>query len=1036
MESVGFVHLHTHSHFSATGLASPRALVERAARLGMKALALTDHNSLAGFFPFLDACESHGIKPLIGCELSILPHDARRYQKRVHHLTLLAESEKGYRNLCRLVSLAHREGGPSSPYVKFEQFSEHCSDLIALTGCARSELFALLSKKKADETEKYLTRLARVVGVNNIYFEIQDRGHPLQKEVNTDLLELAEFLEFPTVITHNVHYLDQLDSIAHACLCGEPPDDSTRAAAWGQGIKTSHFASAGEMFERFNHLRDAFSNTARIAERCDGALIPKGDLYPVLTFPRGEDARSFLWRECFEAAPRRFGQLDENLKKQINEGYDDIIREGLAAHLVFLFRAARHLDAKGLPRGPGRGQLITNPISYVLGLSQIDPKLYPFVRQPWRAVGERFPLLELEVPERASDCVRQHLRDTYGPGSVAEIGFFSLPTRKNIFREICAWAGLTEAEADSMFEEFPAKSDLIAAREEVRALPPDEHRAQNPKVLAFIFALLQTRPVGPQSGSGRFVVSAGPLDDIVALTHTEDSPLPLTTFDDDALDRLGLPRFQLLHPPLLETLDQILRWASADHLQPLRLDQLPLDENTVFDLLNQGKTNGIEPFWSITTKAILRDANPRTLPQLVKCYADAHRRRRRANPGDLLDHVPRCLMGYWIAYFKALYPVSFWATILSRTYQHHRAFPILLREALAQGIVIRPPDINDSAYEFSQLRDQLQAGLMVVRGVGERIHSEISRARGGGRFDSFQSFCEAINPQIVRHAVLANLIGAGALDCFGLHRSQLLAVLEHALEVSRRSHPPDAGDATFFGLASLNYENRTREFDLPDLPEFPPEKKAALEIETIGFSLTQDPLLAFKPLLKIMRPHLPEQITPKLIGKEIWLAGFADRLEDDGPHVEPPSFAAILDLEGLPVSLHEGDLASARRVLEQSGPILVRGIVERRNGGLYLKSSELHSLADIQEKSSQTSQLIIALADIERKKARDLSSLFKAYPGISSVVVKGAESPPPSWVKRIQSFKVLVCPPLLADLRSLIGSARIETEGGSSIVES
>ncbi|MFH0792514.1 MAG: PHP domain-containing protein, partial [bacterium] len=696
MESAGFVHLHTHSHFSPTGLASPRQLVERAARLGMKALALTDHNSLAGFFPFLDACETNGIKPIIGCELSILPFDARRYQNRIHHLTLLAETERGYRNLCRLVSLAHHEGGPSNPYLRFDQFSEHCSELIALTGCARSELFTLLADKKPTETEKYLTRLANVVGVSNIYFEVQDRGHPLQKEVNANLLELAEFLEFPTVVTHNVHYLDPLDAIAQACLRPLPRDDPSILSAWEEGRRVAHFATASEMEQRVAHVPEALANTARIAERCDGALIPKGDLYPVLTFPRGEDARSFLWRESFEAAPRRFGQLDEGLKKQINEGYDDIIREGLAAHLVFLFRVAHHLDAKGLPRGPGRGHLITNPVSYVLGLSQIDPKLYPFVRQPWRAVGERYPLLELEVPERASETVRQYLRDTYGPSSVAEIGLFSSRSRKSLFREIAAWAGLTEAEADSLYDEIPAKSEPISAREEVRVLPPDQRRAQNPKVLAFILALLQSRPVGPQHGSARFVVSAGPLDDIVALTYSEPSSAALTQCDDEALDRLGLPRLQLLHPPLLETLDQILHWASADQLEPLRLDLLPLDENSVFDLLNQGKTNGIEPFWSITMKAILRDANPRSLPQLVKCYADAHRRRRRAATGDLLDHVPRCLMGYWVAYFKALYPVSFCATLLSRTYEHHRAFPVLLREALAQEIAIRPPDINDS----------------------------------------------------------------------------------------------------------------------------------------------------------------------------------------------------------------------------------------------------------------------------------------------------------------------------------------------------
>ncbi|MFH0794702.1 MAG: hypothetical protein V2A74_11785, partial [bacterium] len=379
-------------------------------------------------------------------------------------------------------------------------------------------------------------------------------------------------------------------------------------------------------------------------------------------------------------------------------------------------------------------------------------------------------------------------------------------------------------------------------------------------------------------------------------------------------------------------------------------------------------------------------------------------------------------------YFKALYPVSFCATLLSRTYEHHRAFPVLLREALAQEIAIRPPDINDSLYEFSALRDQLQAGLMVVRGVGERVYSEILRARGGGRFLSFQAFCEAINPQIVRHTVIANLIQAGAFDSLGHRRSQLLAVLEHALEVSRRSHPPDAADPTFFNLPSLNYENRTREFDLLDLPELPPEKKYALEIESVGFSLTHDPLMAYKPLLKIMRPLLPEQISPKLLGKEIWLAGFADHLEDDGPHVEPPTVAALLDLEGLPVSLHESNLESARRLLEQPGPLLVRGIVERRHGGLYLKSSELHALADIEGKACSASRLIINLADLERKKARDLSALFKSFPGAAAVVVQGAESPPPSWVKRIQTFKVLVCPPLLMELRSLLGAGHIEIE--------
>ena len=280
----------------------------------MDALALTDHGVMSGVVKFYRQAKKRGIKPILGCEIYVAPGDRRDRSptggKRFYHLVLLAENEKGYRNLLQIVSRSHTEGFYYRPRADREILRQYSEGLIALSACESGLIPRLLQAGRRDAAVEAAIDLRDTFGESNFYIEIQHHGTDRDARIREQLIELARSLDLPLVATNDVHYLTPEDRLAHEVLlnirANKTLHDPDHRAFDGEGF---YFRSGKEMETLFADVPEAIANTRSIADRCNVELDFGQMMIPTFDLPDGEDANAFLRKLAYEGAEQRYGEI-------------------------------------------------------------------------------------------------------------------------------------------------------------------------------------------------------------------------------------------------------------------------------------------------------------------------------------------------------------------------------------------------------------------------------------------------------------------------------------------------------------------------------------------------------------------------------------------------------------------------------------------------------------------------------------------------------------------------------------------------------
>ena len=304
--SASFVHLHVHSEFSILdGACRIPALVDKAARLEMPAVSLTDHGSLAGAIDLYKAAHKQGVKPIIGCEVYVAD-DRRQQTKGTAHLTLLAETTAGYANLIKLCSLGYLEGYYYRPRVDWELLERYAPGLIALSGCLSGRVSKAISEARMGDAEMELDRLEQIFGHDNTYVELQNGHLDVQQPVFQALPGLAAKRGLPLVATGDVHYLDATDAYPHeALLCIQSGDSLKNPNHWKFGTNEFYFKTPEEMALDFPGHEDAMRRTLEIADRCNVEIELGRILLPSFPTPGGRDGFDYLVELCEAGLAKR-----------------------------------------------------------------------------------------------------------------------------------------------------------------------------------------------------------------------------------------------------------------------------------------------------------------------------------------------------------------------------------------------------------------------------------------------------------------------------------------------------------------------------------------------------------------------------------------------------------------------------------------------------------------------------------------------------------------------------------------------------------
>ncbi len=446
---MAFVHLHTHSDYSfLDGGATVAALAKRAASLGMPALALTDHGNMCGVLDLYKECGKQGIKPILGCEVYVVSYDMRlkkapeidgapggdKAVKENAHLVLLATSEQGYRNLCKVVSAGFKEGFHRKPRVDYETLAKHREGLIALTACLGGEIpQALMRGRDLESAKCKVDEYLNIFGRENFYLEVQahrgSRSGALEEEVATRMFELAQKTGVKTVLTNDSHYLAPDDYDAHnALLCintGRLLSDANRMD-YGPDF---YLKSPEEMAALFPGRPELVAHTLEIASRVDFTLKNEGYHLPEFKTPEGISSRDYLRKQCEDGVRLRYGEnalAPGAIRDRLEFELATIERMGFNSYFLIVSDFIGWAKQRGIPVGPGRGSAAGAIVAYALGITNLDPLKYNLLFERFLN-PDRISMPDIDIDfcvDRRGEVI-DYVRAKYGDECVCQIGTFN-----------------------------------------------------------------------------------------------------------------------------------------------------------------------------------------------------------------------------------------------------------------------------------------------------------------------------------------------------------------------------------------------------------------------------------------------------------------------------------------------------------------------------------------------------------------------------------------------------------------------------------
>jgi DNA polymerase-3 subunit alpha len=640
MASQGFVHLHLHTDYSLLdGACEISRVMDRAAELKMPAVAVTDHGNLFAAVKFYHAAIGRGLKPIIGCEAYVAAtnrFDRSSESDRPHHLVLLCENERGYRNLVKLTSAAYTEGYYYKPRIDKGLLAQHADGLIGLSACLRGEVASALSAERYESARQAAYDLRDIFGKGNFYLEVQDQGIPEERKINPQLARLSRETGIPLVATNDCHYLTQADSRAQEVLMciqtGKTLSDPNRMKF---PTDQFYFKSYEEMLKVFKEIPEALERTLEIAGRCNLHLEKKQHVFPHFEVPAGETLESFfekITRQGFQQRRARLERLrGEGRLRHPLEAYEERLEREIelikqmrfTGYFLIVWDFIRFARERCIPVGPGRGSAAGSLVSYALHITDVDPLQYGLLFERFLN-PERisFPDIDIDFCMRSRGEVINYVTEKYGRDNVSQIITFGTMGAKAVLRDAGRVMDMPFAEVDRIAKLVPNVLN-ITLEEALKQSPELRELVQRDARVADLLAVaerLEGLARHASTHAAGVVISPNPLSEIVPLFKSNKDEIT-TQYAMDDLEKIGLLKMDFLGLTTLTVIHDTLRLVESACGEKLDLEILPLDDPETYNLLAKGRTAGIFQFESRGMTDILRRSKPSRLADLTALNA-------------------------------------------------------------------------------------------------------------------------------------------------------------------------------------------------------------------------------------------------------------------------------------------------------------------------------------------------------------------------------------------------------------------------------
>jgi DNA polymerase-3 subunit alpha len=631
MAAKSFVHLHVHTHYSLLdGATRIKALINRAKKYGMPAVAISDHGNLFGAVEFYTAARDAGIKPIIGCETYLAIGDRRGRErterKEAHHLLLLAMNLEGYQNLMRLSSIGYTEGFYRKPRIDKEVLREHSAGLICTSTCIGGEIpQALLNKDRAAAEELAKTYLS-IFGPDRFFMELQDHQMDEQRMLNPELVDLAKRLGVATIATNDVHYLEHLDVEAHDVLCcintGKLLSEEDR---FKFPTDQFYFKNAEEMSALFPDQPEAISNTLLVADMCNLELDLTKRHAPVYRVPAdiSDDSgatltdAAYLRQLVYEGARDRYQELTDELRERIDYELEVITSKGFASYFLIVWDCVNYARREGIPVG-ARGSGCSSVVSYCLYISSPDPIRYELYFERFMDPDrDEMPDIDLDICQVGRAQVLDYVRDKYG--HVAQIITFGTLKAKAVIKDVSRVLGLGFEEANNLTKLIP--SELKMTLDKALKQEPELKKlyTQDEQVKRIVDIGRRLEGVARNAGihAAGVVVADQPLVNFLPLYKAPGTNALVTQYDGPTVERVGLLKMDFLGLRTLTGLERARQLAERSSGEAINLEQIDLTDAKVYDLFARGDTQGIFQFESGGMRDVMMRMKPNRIEDLI-----------------------------------------------------------------------------------------------------------------------------------------------------------------------------------------------------------------------------------------------------------------------------------------------------------------------------------------------------------------------------------------------------------------------------------
>ena len=642
---MNFAHLHVHTEYSLLdGSNKIKEYVDRVKELGMNSAAITDHGVMYGVIDFYRAARAAGIKPILGCEVYVAPNsrfdrEISGGEDRYYHLVLLAENNKGYANLMKIVSKGFVEGYYYKPRVDKQVLREYSEGIIALSACLAGEVQRYLMKGLYEDAKKSALEYREIFGEENYFLELQDHGLPEQAMVNQQLLRMSEELGIELVATNDVHYTYAEDEKPHdILLCiqtGKKLSDENRMRYEGGQF---YVKSPEEMERLFPYALQALDNTQRIADRCNVEIEFGVTKLPKYEVPDGMTSWEYLNKLCFEGLEKRYGEPTEELKERLKYELNTIHNMGYVDYFLIVWDFINYAKTHGIAVGPGRGSAAGSIVSYCLEITDIDPIRYQLLFERFLN-PERVTMPDIDVDfcfERRQEVIDYVVRK-YGKDRVVQIVTFGTLAARGVIRDVGRVMDLPYAFVDSIAKMIPQELNITIDRA-LKTNPELRKTYESDEQVKYLIDMskrLEGLPRHSSMHAAGVVISQKSVDEYVPLSRASDGSIT-TQFTMTTLEELGLLKMDFLGLRTLTVIQNAVGMAKKRN-PDLDIGKIDYDDKAVLDYIGTGKTDGIFQIESAGMKNFMKELKPHSLEDIIAGIS-------LYRPGPM-DFIPQYIKG-------------------------------------------------------------------------------------------------------------------------------------------------------------------------------------------------------------------------------------------------------------------------------------------------------------------------------------------------------------------------------------------------------